>query len=164
LAHDSVQWSFGEFLPRIPLGKVFENTIELRLYRIGEWMGETKGEAYPSMIDLHQGYHQIRAREKDSHRSASKLHHDFLVMPLGLTNALVIFQSCRKWKRHILLLFDALIIYSRTWEFHLHQLDETYGIVAMIESFHLDHVISAQDEIQTLLDQFTEISVGIRGG
>jgi hypothetical protein len=99
--------------------------------------------------------------------SASRLHYDFLVMPLGLTNTLVIFHSCRQWKRHLLLLFHALIIYSRAWDFHLRQWDETSGIVAMTELLHLDHVISAQsaqDEIQTLLDQFTKISVGIGSG
>jgi hypothetical protein len=66
-------------------------------------------------------------------------------MPLGLTNALVIFQSCNQLQRH-LLLFDALMVYSRTGEYHWNQLysqlDETRGIVAMTEVFHLDHVIS----------------------
>jgi hypothetical protein len=50
----------------------------------------------PSMIDLHLGYHEMRAKEKDTHSSASILHYDFLVMPLGLTNALVTFQSGRQ--------------------------------------------------------------------
>jgi hypothetical protein len=39
--------------------------------------------------------------------------------------------------------------------------------VAMTKFLHLDHVISAQsaqDEIQTLLDWFTEISAGIGSG
>jgi hypothetical protein len=155
------------FPPGRPPDRVLEHTIELRLPRIGEWMGEPQGETYPLMIDLHLGYHQMRAREQDTHRSASRLHYDFLVMPLGLTNALVTFQSCRQWQRHLLLLFDALIIYNRTWEVHLSQLDETGGIVAMTEVFHLDHVISAQsaqEEIQTLLDRFTEISTGIGSG
>jgi hypothetical protein len=49
----------------------------------------------------------------------------------GLTNALVTLKSCRQWQRHILLLFDALITYNRTWEVHLNQLDETGGIVSM---------------------------------
>jgi hypothetical protein len=106
----------------------------------------------------------MRAREQDSHMYASKLHYDLLVIPLGLTNALVTVQYCRQWKRHLLLLFDAFIIYNMTWEFHLSQLDETGGIVAMSEVFHLDHMIgmqSAQEEIQTLLDRFMEISTGI---
>ena len=66
-----------------------------------------------------------------------------------------------------MLLFDALIIYSKTWEVHLIYLDETGGIVAMIEVFHLDHVVSAQsahEEIQTMLDRVTEFSAGIGSG
>jgi hypothetical protein len=62
-------------------------------------------------------------------------------MPLALTNSLVTFQSCRKWKRNILLLFDSLIIYTRTWEVHLSQLDEIGVIVAMKKFFHLDFVV-----------------------
>jgi hypothetical protein len=68
----------------------------------------------PSMIDLHLGYHEMRAKEKDTHSSASILHYDFLVMPLGLTNALVTFQSGWQWQRHLMFLFDALTIYNRT--------------------------------------------------
>jgi hypothetical protein len=166
LAHGSVQWSCGVFPPGRPPDRVLEHTIELRLPRINEWMGEPQGAAYPSMIDLHLGYHQMRAREQDSHRSASRLHYDFLVMPLGLTNTLVTFQSCRQWQRHLLLLFDALIIYNRTWEVHLSQLGETGEIMAMTEFFHLDLVISAQgaqEEIQALLDRFTEGSTTVIG-
>jgi hypothetical protein len=88
-------------------------------------------------------------------------------MPLGLTNTLVTFQSCRQWQRHLLLLFDALVIYNRTWEVHRSQLGETGEIMAMTKFFHLDWVInaqSAQEEIQTLLDQFIEISTGIGSG
>jgi hypothetical protein len=69
-----------------------EHTIEFGLPRIGEGMGELHRVVYPSMIDLHLGYHQMRDREKDTHRSSSLLHYEFLVMPLGLTNALVTFQ------------------------------------------------------------------------
>jgi hypothetical protein len=118
LAHGSVQWSFGAFPPGRPPDRVLKHTIELRLPRISEWMGEPRGVSYPSMIDLHLGYHQMRAMEKDTHRSTSILHYDFLVMPLGLTNTLVTFQYCRKWKRNILLLFDALMVYNKTWEDH----------------------------------------------
>jgi hypothetical protein len=167
LAHGSVQWIFWLFLPGRPPDKVIKNTIELRLPKIGEWMGEPQEEGYLSMINLHLGYHHMRAKEKDTHRYASRLHYEFMVMPLGLTNALVTFQSCRKWKRHLLLLFDSLIIYSKTWEVHMSRLDEIGGIVAMTDFFHLDHVISAQssqEEIQTLLDRFTDILVGTGSG
>jgi hypothetical protein len=47
--------------------RVFEHTIELRFPRIGEWMGEPQVAAYPSMIEIHLGYHQMRVREQDRH-------------------------------------------------------------------------------------------------
>jgi hypothetical protein len=77
-------------------------------------MGEPQRAVYPSMIDFHLGYHQAWAREQGTHRSILRYHHEFLVMPLGLTNALVTFQSFMQWQRHLLLLFDALIVYNRT--------------------------------------------------
>jgi hypothetical protein len=138
LACESAQWCCGVFPPGRPPDRVFEHTIELRFPRIDEWMGEPRGEAYPLMIDLHMGYHQMRVREKDRHKSASKLHYDLLVMPLELTNTLVILQSCRQWKRHLLLLFDALIIYNRTQE------DETGEIMAMIRGMQRQHDGSPQ--------------------
>jgi hypothetical protein len=88
----------------------------------------------------------MRDKDQGTHKIFFRLHYDFLVMPLGLTNTLVIVQSCRQWQRHLLLLFDALIICNRTWEFHLSQLDETGGIVAMSKVFNLDHMISMQSE------------------
>jgi hypothetical protein len=46
-------------------------------------------------------------------------------------------------------------------------LDEIGGIVAMTMVFHLDHMISAksaQEEIQTMLEWFTDIATGIGSG
>jgi hypothetical protein len=40
LAHDGVQWIFGVFLLWIPPDRFLKHTIELRLPRIDEWMGE----------------------------------------------------------------------------------------------------------------------------
>jgi hypothetical protein len=91
LACGSVQWSCGVFLPWRPPDGVLEHTTELRLPRIDEWMGEPQGATYSLMVNLHLGYHQMRVRESDRHKSASRLHYDLLVMPLGLTNTLVIF-------------------------------------------------------------------------
>jgi len=154
LAHNSVQWICGVFLLGRPPDRVLKHTIELRVPNIGDWMVEPRGETYPSMIDLYLGYHQMRTRVHDSHRSTSRIHYNLLVIPLGLTNALVIFHSCRKWKRHLLLLFDAINIYNRTWEFHLSQLDETGGIASMSEVFHLDHLIYVQSVVGSQLSFF----------
>jgi hypothetical protein len=114
LAHGSAQQSFGAF----PLGRpdrVIEYTIGLRLPRVSEWMGEPQQVVYPSMIDFHLGYHQAWAMEQGTHRYVPGYHHEFVVMPLGLTNALVTFQSIQ-WQRHLLFLFDSLIVCSKTRE------------------------------------------------
>jgi hypothetical protein len=54
---------------------------------------------------------------------------------------------------------DANSIFNRTWRVHLSQLGETGRIIAMSEFFCLDYVVGAQEEIQIVLDQFTEIPV-----
>jgi hypothetical protein len=55
---------------------------------------------------------------------------------------------------------DANGIFSRTWRVHLSQLSEIGRIIAMSEIFYLGYVVRAQEEIQIVLDQLTEISVG----
>jgi hypothetical protein len=161
LAYSSVQWSFGAFPPGRPPDRDLEHTIDLRLPRIGERMGEPRGATYTSMSDLHWGCQQMRAREQDIHRVVPRYYQGILVMPLGLTNTSVTLQSCRQWQRHLFLLFDALTIHSRTWEGHLSQSNEIGSLVAMAEFIHLDLVIRMQDaqgESQTLLGQCTEFS------
>ena len=50
-------------------------------------------------------------------------------MPFGLTNAPATFQSCMKIIFHekickfILVLFDYVVIYSKTWNEHLHHIE-----------------------------------------
>jgi hypothetical protein len=95
LAHGGLQCSFRAFPPRGPHDRDLEHTIKFGLPRIGE-MGELQRVVSPSLIDLHLGYRQMRDRKQDTHMSTSRLHYEFLVMPLGLTNARVTFQSYRQ--------------------------------------------------------------------
>jgi hypothetical protein len=63
LAYNSVQWSFGAFPPGRPPDRGHEHTIDLRLPKIGEGMGEPRGATYISMIEPHRGCQQMRIRE-----------------------------------------------------------------------------------------------------
>jgi hypothetical protein len=110
LAHGGAQRIFGVFPLGRPPNTVIEYTIRLRLPYINEWIGEPQREVYTSMIDFHLGYHQAWTREQGIHRSIPGYHHELFVMPLGLTNVSDTFQSFLQWKRHMLLLFDTLII------------------------------------------------------
>jgi hypothetical protein len=57
------------------------------------------------------------------------------------------------------LFFDANNIFGRTWRAHMSQMIEVGRIIAMSEFFHLGYVVRAQEKIQIVLGQFTEISV-----
>jgi hypothetical protein len=57
LAHGGVQWSFGVFPPGRPPDRYFKHTIELRLPRINEWMGEPQRAIHLSMSYIHRGCH-----------------------------------------------------------------------------------------------------------
>jgi hypothetical protein len=138
LAHSSGQWSFGAFPPGRPPDRGLEHTLDLRLPRIREWMGEPRGATYTSIIELRRGCQQMRIRELDTHRSVPRYHQGILVVPLGLTNTVVTLKSCAQLSRHISLWFDAL---GRTWEDHLSQSDEIGSLVAMAKFIRLDFVI-----------------------
>ena len=99
-------------------------------------------------------------------------------MPFGLTNAPATFHSCMtnifktQLRKYLLVFFDNILIYSRTWEEHLRHLDEVLSILqqqslyakmskcefGMQEILYLRHVIGANgvqvhlEKIQAILD------------
>jgi hypothetical protein len=144
------------------------------------WMSST-GLVYFTKIDLRSGYHQIKMREQDVPKTAFRCHYghyEFLVMPFGLTNAPATFQSCmnhvfnKQLRKHLLVFFDDLLIYSRTWEEHIQHVEQILAIMedqslyakeskcefGMTEVLYLGHIIGVkgvqvhQEKIQAILD------------
>jgi hypothetical protein len=149
--------------------------------RIDELLDELHGAVYFTKIDLRSDYHQLKMREEDISKTTFRCHYsryEFLVMPFGLTNAPTTFQSCmnhvfnKQLRKHLLVFFDDLLIYNKTWEEHLWHVDQILSIMeeqslyakeskcefGMTEVLYLGHIIGAkgvqvhQEKIKAIME------------
>lgn len=77
-------------------------------------------------------------RKEDIPKTTFRCHHghfEFLVLPFDLRNAPTTFQSRinhmfrKQLRRFLLIFFDDILIYNKTWEEHLKHIDEVLYIL-----------------------------------
>jgi hypothetical protein len=102
-------------------------------------MDELAGARYFSTLDLLSGYHQIRLREGEEYKTAFSTHvghYEFRVVAFGLTGAPGTFQGAMNMTLHpllrrcVIVFFDDILVYSKTWEEHLQHLRQVFQLLA----------------------------------
>ena len=97
------------------------------LPRVDELFDQLQGARYFSKLDLRTGYWQIRIAAEDVSKTAFTSRHghfEWLVLPMGLTNAPAEFMAMmentfrEELNKFVLVFLDDILVYSRTLEEH----------------------------------------------
>ena len=137
------------------------------LPRVEDLLNQLHGAKVFSKIDLRSGYHQIRIMKEDIPKTAFRTrygHHEFLVLPFGLTNAPATFMYLMNKIFHkfldqfVIVFLDDILVYSKSVDEHHHHLrqvlqvlrdNKLYGKLSKSSFYQsqvsfLGHVVSAE--------------------
>ena len=108
------------------------------LPRIDDLFDQMRGEKVFSKIDLRFGYHQVRIKDEDIHKTAFRTrygHYEFVVVPFGLTNVLATFMCLmnsvfsRYLDKFVFVFLDEILVYSKNEKDHEENLRLTLKLV-----------------------------------
>ncbi|XP_076037750.1 uncharacterized protein LOC143023126 [Oratosquilla oratoria] len=107
------------------------------LPRIDDLIEEVAAARFLSKLDLMKGYHQIPLTSRASEVSAfvtPQGHFQYKVTPFGMKNSRASFQRLVNWIVEglpgVKAYSDDIVVFSDSWEDHLHQLKELFGRLA----------------------------------
>lgn len=132
-------------------------------------MDELAGASWFTTLELISGYHQVRLKPGEEYKTAFQTHHgqfEFLVMAFGLSGAPGTFQGAMNTnlspllRRCVIVFFDDILIYSKTFEDHLVHLKEVLTLLQQDQWYvKLSRCKFAQREISYLGHVISEAGV-----
>jgi hypothetical protein len=111
---------------------------------IDDLLDELSGAQFFTKLDLHSGYQQICMKEENIPKTAFRTHeghYEFFFIPFGLCNSPSTFQIlmnhvlCPFLCHFVLVFFDDILIYRKTWTNHLAHVDRVLHLLSQHQLF-----------------------------